>query len=347
MFILALYFFLILFIFIFFFGRVGGSSSLAWIGVPVQHLSRPAVGIRRPGCGMWLPYRACSSPFIFPTECQLLPAPVLPSREPLLSEAERGDHDACGCMNVCHQILMEASFLTRPQWAALTSCRDMWVCCLLASESALCLNNGASVLGYFILLLLFAPNSAKTRWQFDDWGIVVKVNLFLLKWVIVKIKTNKPELMWGDCSFSALSSCAYELEPREEQTQCHDLAQGFPRLHNPFWPRHQSHILELLSLSGEPSDPGRINEQAYLDVTQHWRRSGLLTEDPRSGLLGKHIRILHEYFHHSVRKITSRSYSQIDFPSFLIQPKYKQWYLLYSLCCQPVEDLFKTACKSA
>lgn len=155
-------------------------------------------------------------------------------------------------------------------------------------------------------------------------GIVVKVNLFLLKRVIVK-KRKKHELIRRDCSFSALSSCGYELEPREEQTQCHGLAQGFPRLRNPFWPRHQSHILELLSLSGEPSDPGRINEQAYLDVTQHWRRSGLLTEDPRSGLLGKHIGILHEYFHLSVHKITPHSYSQIDFPSFLIQLKYRQW----------------------
>lgn len=108
-----------------------------------------------------------------------------------------------------------------------------------------------------------------------------------------------------------------------------------------------SHFGAPLSLSGEPSDPGRINEQAYLDVTQHWRRPGLLAEDPRSGLLGKHIRILHEYFHRSVRKITSRLYSRIDFPSFLIQAKYKPWYLPFSLCSQPVEDLFKTACKSA
>lgn len=200
---------------------------------------------------------------------------------------------------------------------------------------------------FLVLLLLFAPNSAQTWWQFDDWGIVVKVNLFLLKWVIVKKKNKEHELIWRDCSFSALSSCGYESEPREEQTRCHGLARGFPRLHNPSWPRHQSHILELLSLSGEPSDPGRINEQAYLDVTQHWRRPGLLAEDPRSGLLGKHIRILHEYFHRSVRKITSRLYSRIDFPSFLIQAKYKPWYLPFSLCSQPVEDLFKTACKSA
>lgn len=134
------------------------------------------------------------------------------------------------------------------------------------------------------------------------------MNLFLLKWYE---GTAAPQL-----SLHVLVNRSRG----KSQTRCHGLAQGFPRIHNPFWPRHQSHILELVShslfLSGEPSDPGRINEQAYLDVTQHWRRSGLLTwGSPRSGLLGKYIRILHEYFHLGAHKITTwRSYSQIDFP---------------------------------
>lgn len=69
--------------------------------------------------------RSVTSPFIFLTGCQVVPASEL--QAPASRDKGRELRKRVSCVNVRYQILMEASFfLTRPQRAArtLTACRD-------------------------------------------------------------------------------------------------------------------------------------------------------------------------------------------------------------------------------
>lgn len=166
--------------------------------------------------------------------------------------------------------------MTGPRWEAhtLTSCTDMWFHLLL------CLNQRWQQTHVWICRsiccgkqrLVMEANvcsAVQTLWQFDNWGNAAELRLFSYS-----LRRN---LHWWQPDFGCLNPAIKGrytwlwMRARGQQKQDPAVAWAFLGC-RPL----KSFLAEAsighfgAPLSGQPIEPGRINEQAYPDATRYW-----------------------------------------------------------------------------
>lgn len=229
---------------------------------------------------------------------------------------ERGDHDACWCMDVCHQSLTEVSSVDIPPVRSSHSHLVQWHVTLFPFVSKSALTCDLCLITYEPLLwkqtIRVGANSATIGWvegTLWSWFVSCFTDLFWenLHWIWMNIFLQK---LFSFCLKAAIKDgctvCVQgfriQIGGSRNSTLVGPELSLATDLWNPLWLRHQSDILELLFLASAASQAGLMNELILMPCGTDGH-SWLPTEDSHSCNLGEPIRIHRKYLFHCLTKI--------------------------------------------